>query len=354
MNKLIKLLPSLFLISIYFIADEFFGPLIGTLCTLLLGIGEFLYTRLRYQTTDRLILITTLFFCLPGIISIWATGNLWEKLQSGIFETVVCILLGIFAFTRSDLTQTLPASYRQSIRLSPAQQQMMRNTIKTLFAILCLHTAAVYLSTFLCPPQTASFISGTLLYILLGAFFLCLILRNKWLNHRYTKEEWLPLVNEQGKITGQAPRKLCHSGSKLLHPVVHLHIINGQNDLFLQKRSMKKELLPGKWDTAVGGHISAGEKIEEALKRETREELGITTFEARLLGKYIWESNREKELVFSFLCTKYDRINIDNDEVDEGRFWSHQEIEKNSGKDIFTPNFEYEYQLLLKNIPKTC
>lgn len=348
MNKFIKLLPSLLLIAIYFIADEFFGPLAGTICALLLGAGEFFYTRLRYKITDRIILLTTLFFCIPGAISIWGEGSLWTRLQPGLIETSICILLGIFAFTRADLSETLPFSCRQNIHFSPEQQKTMKNTIKILFILLCIHTSFVYLSTFLFSTQTTSFISGPLLYILSGLFFLSLIIRNRWLAYRYSKEEWLPVVNEKGNIIGQAPRSVCHSGSKLLHPVVHLHIINSKNEIFLQKRSMKKDLLPGRWDTAVGGHIGINEKIGQALKRETFEELGITAFEAKPLGNYIWESPREKELVFSFLCTKYDKITIANDEVDEGRFWSSREIEKGIGQELFTPNFEHEYQTILK------
>mgnify|MGYP001355430226 CR=1 FL=1 len=64
------------------------------------------------------------------------------------------------------------------------------------------------------------------------------------------------------------------------------------------------------WDTAVGGHVALGEKIEDALKRETFEELGITKFKARFLGSYVWESSRERELVFPFLCTSHDAIHI--------------------------------------------
>ena len=44
------------------------------------------------------------------------------------------------------------------------------------------------------------------------------------------------------------------------------------------------------WDTAVGGHIGLNEKIEEALKREAQEELGITDFKVRFKGSYTWES----------------------------------------------------------------
>lgn len=92
-------------------------------------------------------------------------------------------------------------------------------------------------------------------------------------------------------------------------------------------------------------------KREDALKRETCEELGITDFEARFMGSYIWESPREKELVFSFICTRYNTIRIDNDEVDEGRFWNKTEIEKGIQANLLTPNLIHEYNnLLLKQL----
>lgn len=350
MNKLLTLLPPLLLIAIYFVTDEFFGPFIGAICALILGAAEFLYTRIRYRKTDRMILLTTLFFCIPGFLSVWTNEGIWEKLRPGLIESSFCILTGIFVFTRTDLTETLPAHCRQDFHLSATQQQAMRNTLKRLFFLLCFHTAIVYAATFLATASVASFINGPLLYILLGLFFLSLFLRNRWITWKYSKEEWLPLVNEKGEIIGKAPRSVCHSGSKLLHPVVHLHITNPKHEIFLQKRSMQKKLLPGRWDTAVGGHIGVNEKVEEALKRETFEELGITSFEARPLGCYVWESPLEKELVFSFLCCQHTPIRIDNDEVDEGRFWTLEEIEKNIGKSCLTPNFEHEYHMFLKQL----
>ena len=64
-------------------------------------------------------------------------------------------------------------------------------------------------------------------------------------------QEMFPIVDEQGNITGAATRGECHSGSKLLHPVIHLHVFNSKGDLYLQKRPEWKDIQPGKWDTAV-------------------------------------------------------------------------------------------------------
>ena len=141
------------------------------------------------------------------------------------------------------------------------------------------------------------------------------------------KEEWFPLVNEKGETIGKATRKECHNGSKMLHPVVHLHIFNKAGDLYLQKRSINKDIQPGKWDTAVGGHIDYGETVEEALHR-------------------VFESAIEKELVNTYRTIYDGPIIPDPSELDGGRFWSPSEILENMGKGIFTPNFEDEYKRL--------
>jgi isopentenyldiphosphate isomerase len=159
------------------------------------------------------------------------------------------------------------------------------------------------------------------------------------------EEEWFPVVDEDGKTVFKAPRSVCHDGkSMLLHPVVHMHLFNRHGELYLQKRSMSKDLLPGKWDTSVGGHIGLEEGVEEALKRETREELGLADFDFNFIEKYIWNSPMERELVYSFRGHSNDKPVINPDEIDEGRFWTVVEIRNNIGAGIFTPNFENEFK----------
>ena len=110
-----------------------------------------------------------------------------------------------------------------------------------------------------------------------------------------------PIVDEHGNIISAATRGECHNGSKLLHPVVHLHVFNSQGEIYLQKRPDWKDIQPGKWDTAVGGHVDLCESVEIALKREVQEELGITDFTPELLTTYVFESDREKGRFNPFL-----------------------------------------------------
>lgn len=161
---------------------------------------------------------------------------------------------------------------------------------------------------------------------------------------RDNPNEQLPVVDESGNILGAVTRGHAHDGSKILHPVVHLHVFNSRGDLYLQRRPDWKDIQPGKWDTAVGGHIDLGENVEKALRREVGEELGITDFTPESLGHYVFESQRECELVYVHRCVYDSDIRPSAQELNGGRFWSAAEIEANIGKGVFTPNFESEYQ----------
>lgn len=158
-------------------------------------------------------------------------------------------------------------------------------------------------------------------------------------------QELLPLVDPAGNVIGKATRTECHNGSMLLHPVVHLHVFNNKGELYLQKRPMWKDIQPGKWDTAVGGHVDFGEDIPTALLRETREELGINAEGCELMQMYEFHSDREHELIYAYKIV-YDKEITPSEETDGGRFWSLQEIQDAIGQGILTPNFEMEFSKL--------
>lgn len=160
--------------------------------------------------------------------------------------------------------------------------------------------------------------------------------------------EYFPVVNDQGEVLSKASRTECHSGSFLLHPVVHLHVLNSHGAIYLQKRADTKDIQPGKWDTSVGGHVDYGEEVETALLREVREELGVVNFEPTFMIRYKFTSTQEAELVHSFYTIYDGPIQPDAVEISEGRFWTFDEVMNQIGKNVFTPNFESELKMLLE------
>ena len=157
------------------------------------------------------------------------------------------------------------------------------------------------------------------------------------------QEEMFPWVDTEGRILGCVSRGEAHGGGKKLHPVVHLHLFNPKGELYLQKRPLWKDIQPGKWDTACGGHVDYGEPIPQALSREVREELGISRFTPVFIRKYVFESRRERELVHVHAAVYSGEVRPAEDELDGGRYWTVDEIKAAMGTGVFTPNFESEF-----------
>lgn len=166
-------------------------------------------------------------------------------------------------------------------------------------------------------------------------------------NHQDNQTERLPIVDAEGRVVGCASREDCHNGTERpLHPVVHLHLFDTKGRLYLQHRPAWKDVQPGKWDTAVGGHVDWGESIEEALAREVREEIGLHLAEIpELVERYVWESPRERELIYAFRLVT-DEVPTPSDELDGGAYFTPGEIIQRLGAAFFTPQFEAEWQRL--------
>ncbi len=163
-------------------------------------------------------------------------------------------------------------------------------------------------------------------------------------------EEQLDVVNESGETIGTFPRSEIHGNPELLHMVVHVLVFNSKDALLLQKRSMDKDVAPGRWDTSVGGHINSGETVTGAVMREMAEELGITACDLEFLYSYIHSNDYETELVYTYKCVYDGAIEFQQDEIDEVKPWGMDEIKETIGKGILSDNFEHEIEMYLKHI----
>lgn len=87
--------------------------------------------------------------------------------------------------------------------------------------------------------------------------------------------EYLNVLDAQGNKTGIVkPRDEVHNDGSW-HAVVHVWMKNSRNQVLLQKRSSNVRTYPNLWAYTIGGHVLAGEKLEQAIIREMFEELGL-------------------------------------------------------------------------------
>ncbi len=158
-------------------------------------------------------------------------------------------------------------------------------------------------------------------------------------------DELVQLVDVEGRPTGVAPRTECHRNRSMLHAAVHVLVFNRAGEIFLQRRSPDKEIQPGLWDSSVGGHVRPDERPEEAAIREMREELGVTA-DLHFSHEYIWWSQQETEYVRTYLALHEGPFVHDPWEIAEAKFWTREEISRDMGTGVFTPNFELEVEWL--------
>jgi isopentenyl-diphosphate delta-isomerase type 1 len=160
------------------------------------------------------------------------------------------------------------------------------------------------------------------------------------------KTELFDIVDDQDRVIGQAPRSQCHGNPSLIHRVAHVLVFNSQDQLLLQKRSMVKDVQPGRWDTSVGGHLEPGESYLEAAYREMNEELGIKGVPLTYLYSSKIRNDFESENVATYLALYDGKVSFPSDEIEEIGYWKAREIETALGTGLFTPNFEEEWAML--------
>lgn len=137
--------------------------------------------------------------------------------------------------------------------------------------------------------------------------------------------ELLSVVDENDCIIGACARHIIHA-TGLRHRAVHILVFNDMGQLFLQKRSMKKDLNGGLWDTSAAGHVDAGEDYGISAVREIEEELGITESVLEPMFKLPATAAIGMEFIWVYRCIHNGPFVLAADEIDEGDWFSVAEI----------------------------
>lgn len=165
--------------------------------------------------------------------------------------------------------------------------------------------------------------------------------------------ELFDIVDDQDAVIGQAPRGRVHADG-LRHRAVHILVWNSQGQLFLQKRSMTKDQLPGVWTTSASGHVDSGEVYDTAAVREIEEELGIPlngAHELELLFKHPACRYTGEEFIQVYQITWDREMTLDPDEIDSGAWHTPEELDAliRADRRNYAPSFRLIWGLVRQN-----
>lgn len=155
--------------------------------------------------------------------------------------------------------------------------------------------------------------------------------------------EYIDVLDENGVKTGEIlSRKEIHQRG-LWHRAIAIAIINENNEILLQQRSMNKETNAGLWDISVAGHISTGQDAVSAAAREINEEVsvGIKAKVSMIDFRYMFSYKVSQKFADDYVENHfYDffilrknglrvkDITLQESEVQDAKFVSLQELEE--------------------------
>lgn len=281
-------------------------------------------------------------------------GSLDAFGKSVLVEVLFVLMLILSRLTRSKVIFKLAKNDNSSARNYLSESfRVASQTQYGLFFHLMLLLLHLVVST-VRPPF---FNAGQLLLlfpVLLLAIIVLEVVRLRFLNRKLRREEWLPVVNESGDVTGKVAKSVTKEmRNRFMHPVVRVALINN-GKIYLKERDLSRLLNPGMLDHPFEKYMYYKHDIHEAVCNAVRKEIGSEEIPLRFLLKYVFENSDTKRLIFLYASIIDDDEKLNRLCLHDGKLWTVKQIEDNRNSNLFSECFELEYEYLKNTVLLNC
>ena len=150
--------------------------------------------------------------------------------------------------------------------------------------------------------------------------------------------ELVIVVDRDNNITGSATRRQMRA-ERLPHRCSYILVFNSLGELYVQKRTVIKDIYPGYWDPAAGGVMQTGESYEESAAREVGEELGVRDVELRPLFDLWFEDELSAVWGRAYTCVFDGPLALQAEEVEFVELMTPGEVLRRAAAgETFTPD----------------
>lgn len=321
---------------------------VSTGVTLILSLAGYFtvlkQNRLIYNISILVFTIGLVFSFSSFFISMQAVG------QFLVLEIIFVLALITMRLSRKRIVMRLGKTRNQILR--NYLQESFRVTFQTQYG-LSIHLLLVLLF-FLFDGQVDTRERGT--FILLGVQVLLLAIvllegvRLIILRHKLVEEEWLPVVSEQGHVTGRVAKSITKGlKNRFMHPVVRVALIY-QGSIYLQERDPHRLLNPGALDYPFEKYMEFNEDIDNTVRQSVAEECGSNELPLRFLLKYTFENDITKRLIFLYVSLIEEEALFNSLNLKGGKLWTEAQITDNLNSNLFSECFELEFEYLKNTV----
>ena len=153
-------------------------------------------------------------------------------------------------------------------------------------------------------------------------------------------DEIVAIVDEHNNVVGAVPRREMRAKC-LPHRSTYILVFNSQGELYVQKRTLTKDVFPGYYDLAAGGVVLAGESYEAGARRELAEELGIDNVPLTWHFDFYYADAHTRVWGGVFSCVYDGQIVLQEEEIESGAFVPISDILRRAHTEPFTPDGLY-------------
>lgn len=345
-NPLLHFIPLL----LFLIIDDIFGISFALTCVYAVVVSILLYSYFLYSNIYKYLgvsyLVSTLII---SVIIFFPKQYFPDSLKQVSSEFITLLSFILILFLQKNITAFVSDKTPKHLAMTNNLAEHFRIVwlLSALFAVYTL----LYSVTFLFLNANTGYFKflseiyyGALIFIICYEFIRVTLIRI-----RLFKEEWWPIVNENGRVIGSIQsNESKHNEHVFMHPVVRVILIN-DSKIFLQKRNSDDKTNPDLWDVALSNHIKMSETVEQCIDRTSFENYGVKDLKPVLLSKYIHSNAVEAQFVYLFLVCKLEIIEINPLYIDSVKWWTIQQIEDNLQSGIFTENFISEFETLKRS-----
>jgi len=346
-NPILHFLP----LMVFMVVNDFWGIKTAWLVTLPVNLILLIYIHFFYRKIiDWFVFSSLIVFFTGGIISIVPVDKLPKIIGNTALENLVLFVFVLSLIFRKRIETFI---YSLERKLPP-----MINNLNELFRMIKILSVLIFfyisINTLLFvlpvpqPENALNFVHDAYLTVFFFVIFYELI-RVTIIRVHLLKEEWWPILNENGKMIGSIHSKTSlQEEKKYIHPVIRVMLIEN-NRIFLQKRCRQDPFFPGYWDTAISNHVKVNETVEQCISRTVNERYGIKTLKPIFLSNYTHETPDEYHYAFLFVACKLPEFELNPEYIDSAKWWTVKQIEDNTTTGIFTENFLTEFEVVKRS-----